>query len=205
MVRQLHEKVRLNIERKTKQYETQANKGHKHITFEPGDWVWIYLRKDRFLMQMKSKLQPRGDGPFQVVARVNDNAYKLDLPGEYNVSATFNVTDLSPFLFDDVGADLRTNHFEENGNDGSHIVVAQINKGIDALQNLGGPMTRARSKKIKEALNNLLCDIYHQEVARYKLRIMEASSGLANVSFMEEFENHSLGKDVGFGNSCLGI
>ena len=43
--------------------------------------------------------------------------------------------------------------------DGSHIVSAQINKGIDALQNLGGPMIRVRSKKIKEALNNLLCNI----------------------------------------------
>ena len=66
-------------------------------------------------------------------------------------------------------------------------------------------MTRARSKKIKEALNNLLCDIYYQEVARYKLRMMEASPGLANVSSMEEFENHGLGKDVGFGSPCLGI
>ncbi|KAL4385591.1 hypothetical protein GQ457_15G018070 [Hibiscus cannabinus] len=34
--------------------------------------------------QRSSKLLPRGDGPFQVVERVNENAYKLDLPGEYN-------------------------------------------------------------------------------------------------------------------------
>ena len=45
---------------------------------------------------------------------MNDNAYKLDLPGEYNVSATFNVFDLSPF---DVGDDSRMNLFEEGGND----------------------------------------------------------------------------------------
>ena len=51
----------------------------------------------RFPAQRRSKLLPRGDGPFQVVAQINDNAYKLDLPGEYNVSATFNVSDLSPF------------------------------------------------------------------------------------------------------------
>jgi hypothetical protein len=44
-----------------------------------------------------SKLLPRGDRPFQVVERINDNAYKLDLPGEYGVSASFNVADLSPF------------------------------------------------------------------------------------------------------------
>ena len=52
--------------------------------------------------------------PFQVISQINDNVYKLDLLGEYNVNATFNVFDLSPFnAFDD----LRTNPFEERGND----------------------------------------------------------------------------------------
>ncbi|KAG8501187.1 hypothetical protein CXB51_003299 [Gossypium anomalum] len=40
------------------------------------------------------------DGPFQVLEWINDNVYKLDLPSEYGVSASFNVADLSPF---DVG------------------------------------------------------------------------------------------------------
>ncbi|XP_071923187.1 uncharacterized protein [Coffea arabica] len=64
----------------------------------PLPWVWLHLRKERFPKQRQSKLSPRGDGPFRVLQRVNDNAYKLELPGEYNVSATFNVADLSPFL-----------------------------------------------------------------------------------------------------------
>ena len=43
----------------------------------------------------------RGDRPFQVLEKINDNAYKWDLPGEYdNISVTFNVVDLSLF---DVG------------------------------------------------------------------------------------------------------
>jgi hypothetical protein len=46
---------------------------------------------------------PQGDGPFQIIERINDKAYKVDLPGEYGVSATFNVADLSLF---DVGEDL---------------------------------------------------------------------------------------------------
>ena len=75
------------------------------------------MRKERFPAQRRSKLLPRGDGPFQVVARINDNAYKLDLPGESNVSATFNVSDISPF---DVGEDLRTNPFKERANDENH-------------------------------------------------------------------------------------
>ena len=73
------------------QYATQANKGRRKLDFEPGDWVWLHMRKERFPAKRCSKLLPRGDGPFQVLERVNDNAYKLDLLGKYDVSATFNV------------------------------------------------------------------------------------------------------------------
>jgi len=66
------------------------------------------MRKERFPQQRKTKLQPRGNGPFQVLERINDNAYKIDLSSEYNVSSTFNVADLSLFDVDDE-PDLRTN------------------------------------------------------------------------------------------------
>ena len=49
------------------------------------------------------------------MVRVNDNAYKLDLPGEYNISATFNVSDLLLFYYE--GGDSRANPFEEGGSD----------------------------------------------------------------------------------------
>jgi hypothetical protein len=78
-VKMIHEKARLDIERRTKQYVRQANKGRKMVVFEPGDWVWLHFRKDRFPEKRRSKLLPRGDGPFQVVECINDNAYKLDL------------------------------------------------------------------------------------------------------------------------------
>jgi hypothetical protein len=111
-VKMIDEKARLNIERRTKQYVHQANKGRNNVVFETEDWVWLHLRNDRFPEKRHSKLLPRGDGPFQVVERINDNAYKLDLSGEYGVSASFNVADLSPF---DVGDDLRTNPSQEGG------------------------------------------------------------------------------------------
>ncbi|XP_022870992.1 uncharacterized protein LOC111390217 [Olea europaea var. sylvestris] len=58
----------------------QANKGRKHVTFEPGDWVWVHFRKEQFPEQRKSKLEPKSDGPFQIIEKINDNANKLDLP-----------------------------------------------------------------------------------------------------------------------------
>ena len=92
---------------------------------------------------------PRGDGPFEVLERINNNAYKLDLPREYIVSATFNVTDLSPF---DAGDDLRTNPFQEEGNDGSKAKEGSV----DPLEVPLGPMTRARAKRFKEVFHVLI-------------------------------------------------
>ena len=79
-----------------------------------------------------------------MLEQINDNAYRLDLPGEYNVSATFNMTDLSPF---DVGDDLRTNPSQEGGND------VDI-KETDPIQVPTGPVTRARARRFKEELSN---------------------------------------------------
>ena len=116
VVRLLHEKVWANIEKRTKQFARHANKGRRQLLFEPGNWVWLHMRKEPFPEKMRSKLMSRGDGPFQILAKVNDNAYQLDLPGEYGVSSTFNVADLLPF---DVGDDfdLRTNLSQKEGND----------------------------------------------------------------------------------------
>ena len=110
------------------------------------------MRKERFPTRRRSKLHPRGDGPFQVLARINNNAYKLDLLGEYNISATFNVYDLSPF---DVGEDSRTNPFEERGNDENQQASLK-----NPLHVPVGPITRARSKMIKEALSGLIQEIW---------------------------------------------
>ncbi|KAL0286503.1 UNVERIFIED_CONTAM: hypothetical protein Scaly_2792000 [Sesamum calycinum] len=90
-VKQIRKKVKHNIEKMTQHYMNRVNKGRKQVIFEPGDLVWLHLRKERFLDKGKSKLMPRGDGPFQVLERINDIAYKLELPSEYGVSATFNV------------------------------------------------------------------------------------------------------------------
>ena len=153
-VKSLHEKVKAQIEKKTLQYEKQYNKGRKLMIFKPGDWVCKYLRKERFPNQRKPKLIPRGDGPFKVVQRINNNAYKLELSSEYgNISTTFNVSDLS--LFDigdkDDGLDSRTNPFQERGNNVNTNSRTKSNKFQDANEPLRvqeGPITRSKSKKL---------------------------------------------------------
>ncbi|GJY59108.1 transposon ty3-I gag-pol polyprotein [Tanacetum coccineum] len=97
-IKALHEQVRDQITKHNLQYQARANKHRKHVVFNEGDLVWIYLRKDRFPPGRYGKLQDRADGPFRVLKRINDNAYKIDLPGSYGVSATFNVADLTPYV-----------------------------------------------------------------------------------------------------------
>jgi hypothetical protein len=82
--------------------------------FEQGDLVWVHLHKDRFSDQHKSKLQPRADGPFKVLRKINDNAYEIDLPSTYGVSTSFHVTDLSTFFGVE---ESRTTPFQEGEDD----------------------------------------------------------------------------------------
>jgi hypothetical protein len=85
MVKKLHESVQQHTEKRTEQYANKANKGRRQVILEPSDWVWVHMRKERFPAHRRSKLHPRGDGPFPILEKINDNAYKVDLPGEYKV------------------------------------------------------------------------------------------------------------------------
>ncbi|GJX05248.1 reverse transcriptase domain-containing protein [Tanacetum coccineum] len=62
------------------EYKERVDKRLKKVVFKEGDLVWIRLGKERFPTGRFRKLQPRADGPFRVLKRINDNAYKIDLP-----------------------------------------------------------------------------------------------------------------------------
>src|SRR3989442_14978956 len=61
LVKEMHEKAKERIERRNKTYADSANKGRKDVQFQKGDWVWVHFRKERFPLQRKNKLQPRGE------------------------------------------------------------------------------------------------------------------------------------------------
>jgi len=61
---------------------------------------------------------PRSDGPFGILEKIDRNTYKVDLPGLYGVSTTFNVADLSPYHNDSKELpSLRANSFQEGADE----------------------------------------------------------------------------------------
>jgi len=110
-ITKVHEKTKEAIELKSERKAASMNKHRKKVLFEPRNLIWIHLRKDLFRQQHKSKLLPRGDGLFRVLEKINDNAYKIDLPTNYGTSNSFNVADLSPFTSEDT-SESRTTPFQ---------------------------------------------------------------------------------------------
>ena len=91
-IKKMHEDTSNTIERQVQRLATKLNINKHPMVFTIGDLVWLHLRKDRFPQERKSKLRPRADGPFKVLARCNDNAYKIYIPRDkYSVSDIFHV------------------------------------------------------------------------------------------------------------------
>ena len=149
----LHETTKQNIERMNAKYKFAGDKGRKAINFEPGDLVWLHLRKERFPALRKSKLMPRADGPFRVLQRINENAYKLDLPADFGVSPTFNIADLKPYLGEEDELESRMTQMQE-GEDDEDINTDDASTPTPVP--IAGPLTRARARKINHQVSCLL-------------------------------------------------
>ncbi|XP_010534750.1 PREDICTED: uncharacterized protein LOC104810250 [Tarenaya hassleriana] len=205
-VMKLHAKVRENIARRTEQYARQANQGRKKITTNEGDWVWLYLRHERFPNKRTSKLAPRGDHPFRVIEKINSNTYRLELPGEYNVSSTFSIAYLLPFDAedsvlrskpsqgggDDEVIDLNRLNEEqaEQGNHGTHK-GAEEHKGAKEEDKQGEttnepvfpiisdpPLTRERARSLRSRINKFVAKTLEDNPRT------EEACGLSNKSLL---------------------
>lgn len=96
-IQQLHTQVCEMIEKQNEKYQQCANKHHKVAQFKEEDFVWIKLRKERFSQGLFGNLKPHVDGPFQIVKKINENVFHIKFSRDSNVSATFNMADLTPF------------------------------------------------------------------------------------------------------------
>jgi len=152
----IHETTKQNIEKMTEKYRVAGSKGKKELKLEPGDLVWLHLRKERFPDLRKSKLMPRADGPFKILEKINDNAYKLELPPEFGVNPTFNISDLKPYLGEEDVLESRMTPIQE-GEDDEDITPMDIQEvpPLD-IQTIQGPITRVRTRQLNLEVSSLL-------------------------------------------------
>ena len=145
---------------------------------------------------------PWGDGPFRVLKKINDNAYKIDLPASYGVSTTFHVADLSPFIREDT-LESRTTPFQEGEDDMTtsstnmsqppiQVTPTQVSPTSTPAQAFGGPITRSRAKKLQQEVNALLYEVQFNINENY---ILPKSCTLLLLRFTKENGKNTQGED----------
>ncbi|KAK1602092.1 hypothetical protein QYE76_017135 [Lolium multiflorum] len=156
-MKKLHEETRATIQDHVLRQANRLNAKKKERVFEEGDLVWVHLRKERFPQERNSKLKPRGDGPFKVLKRINNNAYVIDIPtSKYLVSNTFNISDLSPHHGDEEEQESRTTLSQGGGDDVAPLTNDSTSRPTSPPS---GPMTRARVKALHDKVNSLLTSL----------------------------------------------
>ncbi|KAG7670696.1 hypothetical protein KSW81_003250 [Nannochloris sp. 'desiccata'] len=86
-----------HLERARERQREYANKSRRHVEFKVGDRV--YLSTENLKLPGPSrKLQERRIGPFTIPKVLSPVTYKLTLPNEMQIHATFHVKLLHPFV-----------------------------------------------------------------------------------------------------------
>ncbi|GJV24458.1 hypothetical protein Tco_1377153 [Tanacetum coccineum] len=94
--------IRQRLQAARDRQRSYANIRRKPLEFQVGDQVMLKVspRKGVIHFGKRGKLNPRYIGPFKILKRVGQVAYKLELPEELrNVQNTFHVSNLKKCLF----------------------------------------------------------------------------------------------------------
>ncbi|GJS97870.1 retrotransposable element Tf2 [Tanacetum coccineum] len=91
------ETLKFHISRAQSRMKSHADKGRTDKKFDCGDWVFLKLQPHRqvSLKQGKqNKLSPKLFGPFKVIQRIGEMAYKLEVPSNSQIHNVFHVSKL---------------------------------------------------------------------------------------------------------------
>ena len=88
-------KVKKELEKAQGRMKKYYDQGRRDVTFEPGEYVYLKLqpyRQKSLKKKFNVKLSQRYYGPFKVLERIGEVAYKLDLPPSSMLHPVFHVT-----------------------------------------------------------------------------------------------------------------
>lgn len=91
-LQRLHETLRSTLQESNDRMKRNYDKNKSHTpSFAPGDLVWLSARHIHS-RRISKKLDHKNLGPFRILEKIGDLAYKLDLPKEMKVHPTFHVS-----------------------------------------------------------------------------------------------------------------
>ena len=88
---ELYKVISDKIEQGNFDYRLRAGVRKKFKTFNVGKLVMVQFFRNEFPPGTIKKLHPRSAGPFKILTKLNDNAYVIDLPEDFEINSTFNL------------------------------------------------------------------------------------------------------------------
>ncbi|KAL4318204.1 hypothetical protein GQ457_18G013820 [Hibiscus cannabinus] len=91
--------LKRNLQHAQQRMKTQADRHRRELQLEEGSWAFVRLRPYQQVslrLHRQQKLGPRYFGPYRVLHKVGQVAYKLDLPASTRIHPVFHISQLKP-------------------------------------------------------------------------------------------------------------
>lgn len=87
--------LKLHLSRAQDQMASYVNKKRRDLSFVIGEWVFLKLcphRQHSVVKRINQKLSARFYGPFKILAKIGEVAYRLRLPEQSRIHPVFHVS-----------------------------------------------------------------------------------------------------------------